>query len=264
LCSKISILPSLKHTVRLQWSFPSLILILIGSLLSTDISKESPDIVTYLIKNFSLPLFSLMMIVQVIMFYRKRLSVKIEKIIIGTSIIQALIIFTGIIYWLINQEFILGKLNLITILLIETSILLFTAGLLSKNFFWDLLKNVLQFMIFRPFMLMLLTMYSFSNVHDCSWGTKGLNNSSDRIKRSSGNIKSLQFKKFRVITLGIWLGSNLLISIYFLDQTYDNKKSLMGILLYFFVLFTGFKIISALIFAIKPFCKKLKICENGI
>lgn len=257
-------IPWLVANCLIQWVFPSLILILIGSLLSTGISKESPEVITYLIKNLSLPLFSLMMIVQVIIFYRKRLSDKIEKVIIVTSIIQALIIFTGIIYWLINQKFIFGKLNLITILLIETSILLFTAGLLSKIFFRDLLKNVLQFMIIRPFMLMLLTMYSFSNVHDCSWGTKGLNNSSGRIKSSSGNIKSLQFKKFRVIALGIWIGSNLLMVIYFLNQTYAYKESLMGILLYFFVLFTGFKIISALIFAIKPFCKNLKISEIEI
>jgi cellulose synthase/poly-beta-1,6-N-acetylglucosamine synthase-like glycosyltransferase len=257
-------IPWLVANCLIQWVFPSLMLILIGSLLSTEISKESSVIITYLIRNFSLPLFSLMMIVQVIIFYHKRLSDKIEKVIIGTSIIQALIIFAGIIYWLINQEFILGKLNLITILLIETSILLFTAGLLSKNFFWDLLKNVLQFMILRPFMLMLLTMYSFSNVHDCSWGTKGLNNSSGRIKSSSGNIKSLQFKKFRVVTLGIWISSNLLLTIYFLYQTYAYKKSLMEILLYFFIVFTGFKIISALIFAVKPFCKKLKISENGV
>lgn len=257
-------IPWLVANCLIQWVFPSLILILIGSLVSTEISEGIPDIINYLIKNISLPLFSLMMIIQVIIFNLKSFSDKIEKVILGISIIQALIIFTGIIYWLIHQEFILGKLNLITILLIETSVLLLTAILLSKNFFWDLMKNVLQFMVLRPFMLLLLTMYSFSNVHDCSWGTKGLNNSSGGIKSISGNIKSLQFKKFRIITLGIWIGSNLLMTLFFLNQTYDYKKSLMGILLYFFVLFTGFKIISALIFAIKPFCKQLKISENGI
>jgi len=245
-------IPWLIINCLIQWIFPSLILILIESLLNTDIGSINSNIISYSIKNFLLPIFALLMVVQIVTFYYKKLSIKTEKVIVITSIIQTAIIITCIIYFIINHQFLLGNLNLITILLLECVILLFTAILVSRDLFHNLLKNIVQYMILRPFMLMLLTMYSFSNVHDCSWGTKGLNNLPSQLKSNNEGAKRIfQFKKFRVSTFMIWMVTNIFITTYFLLQSSTQKQSLLELLLYFFVLFTGFKVFAGLLFAFK-------------
>jgi len=257
-------IPWLIVNCLIQWIFPSLILILIGSLLNDEKVTSNPNLVFSIIKNLSLPIFSLLMIIQISLFYYKRLSAKIEKVIVITAIIQVLIIFAGVVYFFINHRFHWSNLNLVSVLLFETSILLFIAALVSKDFLQNLIKNVLQYMIFRPFMLMLLTMYSFSNVHDCSWGTKGLNNSSLEMKSKKVNKKLTQFKKFRLTTFLIWMGTNILITVSFLFQRTIQRQSFLGILLYFFVFFTGYKVLAGVIFAIKSIYNKHIINENGI
>jgi len=245
-------IPWLIINCLIQWIFPSLILILIESLLNTDIGSINSNIISYSIKNFLLPIFALLMVVQIVTFYYKKLSIKTEKVIVITSIIQTAIIITCIIYFIINHQFLLGNLNLITILLLECVILLFTAILVSRDLFHNLLKNIVQYMFLRPFMLMLLTMYSFSNVHDCSWGTKGLNNLPSQLKSNNEGAKRIfQFKKFRVSTFMIWMVTNIFITTYFLLQSSTQKQSLLELLLYFFVLFTGFKVFAGLLFAFK-------------
>lgn len=249
-------IPWLIINCLIQWIFPALILILIGSLLNDETGTSNPNLIFSIIKNLSLSIFSLLMIIQISLFYYKRLSAKIEKVIVITAIIQVLIIFAGVVYYFINHRFLWGNLNLVSILLFETSILLFIAALVSKDFLQNLIRNVLQYMIFRPFMLMLLTMYSFSNVHDCSWGTKGLNNSSLEMKNKNVNKKLTQFKKFRLTTFLIWMGTNILITVFFLFQRPNQRQTFLGLLLYFFVFFTGFKIFAGVVFAFKSISNK--------
>jgi chitin synthase len=255
-------IPWLIVNCLIQWIFPSLILILIGSLLNDETGTSNPNFIFSIIGNLSLPIFSLIMIIQISLFYYKQLSAKIERIIVITASIQVLIIFAGVVYYFINHPFLWGNLNLVSILLFETSILLFIAAMVSKDFLQNLIRNVLQYMIFRPFMLMLLTMYSFSNVHDCSWGTKGLNNSSLEGKSKKRNKKLTQFRKFRLTTFLTWMGTNILITAFFLLQRPNQRESFLGLLLYFFVCFTGYKVLAGVIFAIKSSYNKLIINKN--
>jgi chitin synthase len=255
-------IPWLIVNCLIQWIFPSLILILIGSLLNNEMGTSNPNFIFSIIKNLSLPIFSLLMIIQISLFYFKRLSAKIEKIIVITASIQVLIIFSGVVYYFINHPFLWGNLNLVSVLLFETVILLFIAAFISKDFLKNLIRNVLQYMIFRPFMLMLLTMYSFSNVHDCSWGTKGLNSSPLESKNKNVNKKLTQFKKFRLSTFLTWIGTNILIAVVFLLQQPNQRESFLGLLLYFFICFTGYKVLAGVIFAMKSIYNKLIINKN--
>lgn len=255
--------PWLIINCMIQWVFPSLMLILIESLLynTTGSVTSFPPY----IKDLLFPVFSVLMILQVYMFYTKKLSEKTEKLIVVTSFIQVSIVVLSLIYYLENQSFSLISLNLITILLLETCCLLLLSIMVSINLFRNFLKNIIPYMIVRPFMLMLLTIYSFCNVHDCSWGTKGLNNYfSDLNNYDLRNKKLMQFKYFRLSTFVLWTSTNTFIIIYILLQSPIEKQSLLEFLLYFFIIFTSFKIISGILFTANSIYKKLNINIYGL
>lgn len=255
--------PWLLVNCLIQWIFPSLILILIESLLYD--TTGSGAIFQPSMKDILFPVFVVIMVLQVYVFYTQKLSAKTERFIVVSSIMQGSIVLLSLMYYFAGQDISLLDLNLITILLLEACCLLMLSVMISKNLFMDFLRNIIPYMVIRPFMLMLLTMYSFCNVHDCSWGTKGLNNSSSDSENSySGNKKSKQFKYFRLLTFVIWISVNVLVTLLFTIQSPEGKQTSLKWLLYFFVVFTSFKIISGIIFTTKPIYNKLKNNQYGI
>lgn len=243
-------IPWLLINCLLQWCMPAVILLIAKPLLKIE-TVNQPIVISFLLQNISLLIFSITMSLQVTLFY-KGLNKKNEKIIIGTTTIQVLVVLFGSILLIANQDYFSYQVQLSAIILTEAAVLLFTSALLAVDFTRSMLKNVFQFLFIRPFMLMLLTMYSFSNLHDCSWGTKGLNSP---IKRSADqaelNIQS-KFKRFRTTTFGSWMITNLLIILYFLYLPDVSQKRFMQMLVMFILSFTGYKMIAAILFSITP------------
>lgn len=79
----------------------------------------------------------------------------------------------------------------------------------------------------------ILYTFAFCNVHDCSWGTKGL--TKDRIQTEHPNLDKRpiadNYKSFRNKYFSIWLGSNLvtaaIFSFYYRDNPFDATITLI-------------------------------------
>jgi hypothetical protein len=120
---------------------------------------------------------------------------------------------------------------------------------LAVNF----LKYGFQFMIARPFMQLLLTMYSICNLHDISWGTKGLNIGLDRSHVNAGHTSriSIEFKYFKLWAVLIWLITNISFCVLYFSSLQGKGAKFVSAILYLFALYIFFKLIAGLVFGIK-------------
>jgi hypothetical protein len=112
--------------------------------------------------------------------------------------------------------------NLLSIYLIEILFLYITAVLISFHFFKKFFLPVIPYIIVKPIINLILTMYSFCNVHNCSWGTKGLDNSSHGLGKTNLNNRKTVFNRFRLTTVLIWVLTNAFMTYFYIAS--DNFR----------------------------------------
>ena len=81
----------------------------------------------------------------------------------------------------------------------------------SRAFFGNLIKIIAQYTVLRPAMMLSLNIYSLCNLHNCSWGTKGLLSTPSLFTPSRPSAKSVietEFYKFQAVVMILWLLSN--------------------------------------------------------
>jgi hypothetical protein len=93
-------------------------------------------------------------------------------------------------------------------------------------------------------------MYSFCNVHNCSWGTKGLDNSSHGLGNAILNNRKTVFNRFRLTTVLIWVLTNAFMTYFYIAS--DNfRVSVTYYILLLYLVYVGFKGISGITIALR-------------
>ena len=155
---------------------------------------------------------------------------------------------------------------------------------------WPILLSTVQYFYMLPTFVNIFNIYSFANMHDISWGTKGLEEMealkksesvANRIKQSEGLArdqiaankklsKVLQaravaitknnneeaaeaeaaFRKFRSFMLIIWLYSNLLFCYYIIKQP-TSQKYYLPFLFVIASFFLTIRLVGSVIFLLK-------------
>jgi hypothetical protein len=93
----------------------------------------------------------------------------------------------------------------------------------------------------------MLTGYAFSNMHDCSWGTKGLHLNDNK----QGLITDRTYKtfnSFRTCMLFAWLITNSLLIVYIITSNSNSATSIENTFIGILIGFVGFKTLSGLLF----------------
>jgi len=207
-------------------------------------------------------IFILLVIFQIFIFIKKTYLKRFINIIKVTAVLQSLLLFSGIlIYGIQNHSISHNNILLFSVFIAESLSLVLMSFYYAKNMMKDLINNILQYFIVRPIMLLMLTSYSFCNVHDYSWGTKGLSLTNQELKISLDKNKynNKVSSRFRLITLISWAYINIIIVTFvFLTQNRYPEK-LMSVFMYFLIGFIGFKLLSGILFIIKDRINKTKI-----
>ncbi|MEH2368693.1 glycosyltransferase family 2 protein [Nostoc sp.] len=138
-------------------------------------------------------------------------------------------------------------LNLLALCILP-ALIFFSIALHGQWFLKQSWKSlILYFLIDLPVWLVLQS-YAFHNIHDVSWGTKGLTGGSQELKKSR--------QKFRNIFVCTWLLSNFTLTISIM--IFPNVQTSI-ILLYAFYL--GFSVLSGIIFNVSSMRLK-KVFES--
>ncbi len=125
----------------------------------------------------------------------------------------------------------------------------------------NILKGLLGFLCYLfmiPTFVNMLTIYAYTNTHDISWGTKGLEGT------SSISSKEDRFKKFRYDLLVAWIVVNMLAA-YLLNQLV--RRNAAELILTIFTCFLAFSLIFRLLAALvsrfkcEPSLKNLQLMD---
>lgn len=94
----------------------------------------------------------------------------------------------------------------------------FIGAMISNRALLKQLKaSILTFISLAPSMWLMMSSYAFFNLHDGSWGTKGLCQKDNGISEKEVSITH-QFKRLRLTIVSAWLASNLLLGAAFLQS----------------------------------------------
>ncbi len=237
-------------TALLTWFSPATVYgstILLYEYTKDILETHSPLLVPIIDSFFIMELFSLTTILVLAELYKKYKFLLIVNIASRLSF-SAVIIGSLICAFIWTGHS--GLLNLPLAFCILPALLYLSIALHGQWFLNRSWKSViLYFLIDLPVSLVLQS-YAFHNIHDVSWGTKGLTRGSQQLKRSH--------QKFKHIFVFTWLLSNLLLTISIMN--FSNVQT-FKILLYAFYL--GFSIFSGIIFMTKEKLSLVKWSKRG-
>jgi hypothetical protein len=106
----------------------------------------------------------------------------------------------------------------------------------SGKLFFTIFRLIIQFLFLQPAMSMILWLYALSNIHDTSWGTKGLVEQEETGKGGGTLFRLSENQRFRLLFVGSWYAANAAVI---------TLVSVKGWL-------TGFQVLTAL------------VCVNGV
>ena len=87
----------------------------------------------------------------------------------------------------------------------------FLGAMISNRALVKQLKaSILTFISLAPSMWLMMSSYAFFNLHDGSWGTKGLCQKDGSVSDKEHSIDQ-QFKRLRITIVSAWVASNLLL-----------------------------------------------------
>lgn len=243
------------------WILPALIIILYKIFI--DQIPIRTDIVNgpYLIIKFLYYGFIVSIVLQLILF----LFAKLNKIAVRFFYISGALytsILLGLLFLLYNGFDSKESKILLYVFISEPLFLLIIAILYSRKLFYDLVKIIIQYIILRPFMILMLSMYAFCNLHNHSWGTKGLDIVSHFSKSSNidtdGDRRVYKFYRFRFIFITMWLISNTILVILFYQIKPLSAFIILKLILLSTFFIIGFKFTAGLSIALNSIFKHKK------
>lgn len=239
----------------LQYLLPSLILILYNVFLDQVSSNSGDSSIFVKIIEGSYYGFIFLLAFQVILFFKGPIN-KFKKIIIYLSgFIQSALFLAAIVYG-VADGFKLGNSKILPFLFfLEPLILLFLARIDSKKMYKGFRNILFQYIVLRPVMALEIGMYSFCQLHNCSWGTKGLNYKNQKM---AGKEKR-KFHWFRNIFMFFWLMINIGFIISFSQMGIETRHIVTNAVVSFFLYMLGFKVFSGFVLALKKKQKRTKM-----
>jgi cellulose synthase/poly-beta-1,6-N-acetylglucosamine synthase-like glycosyltransferase len=216
--------------------------------------KYGIDSLLYKVLHFSLITLLVSLLVQLIMFSTKKFSTKIISLFyINTIILSfqylALIIFIAFNHFKFANSYIFSGLTIF-----EPFSVLLISYIHSKRLFLQFSKITFQYFVFRPIFFLQITLYSLCNLHDCTWGTKGLFFNKSYTKDTQTKASDLRsLYNFRAIIVALWIMLNITIII--LVMYYENVVlDLFNIFLILITFSAGLKFICGIkLFANKKY-----------
>lgn len=161
------------------------------------------------------------LVVQIVVFANDIKSDLSQKIVYFSVIVQVLVTFViGMAAVWMNP----GLLRLILIVMaifVGTIVLSCIKNRQSSNVVIPFAKSSIQYSLINPAVSLTLWAYAVTNIHDNSWGTKGLDSPDYKSSTKS------QYRKFRRYYVLIWLGTNIAIAAALYGIFFNNH--LLGI-----------------------------------
>jgi hypothetical protein len=91
---------------------------------------------------------------------------------------------------------------------------------------WPFVIGFLSLIFLTPTYLNIMSIYSISNIHDVTWGTRPTisnNDKDDQALKKLENAQKQDFKNYRFHRLLIWLIINILWAVFLVRMSRDNK-----------------------------------------
>ncbi|CDW86208.1 UNKNOWN [Stylonychia lemnae] len=147
-------------------------------------------------------------------------------------------------------------LGIIFILTFVLPMLIFDGIKFCKNFPLYF-GSLLLYLTMIPVYLIIFQIYSYSNLHDVSWGNRSASKDKDLMKYQSqvqnkdkqGKSdfeKKKEYKRSRLITFAIWMLSNILAGYILIYFNRSGKESSLFIIAYFLISYQGIKVLGML------------------
>lgn len=208
----------------------------------TCIDKLGSKFIYYFLNSIFIAFVSLF-IIQLLVFIKRKFHFA-KKIIFYFNVLVQTVMFLSALIFIIKDNFIFGNTTILLIILVLEIIAGFLLSTIhSKKFLINYIKICIPFFLMRPIMLLQFRTYSFCNIHDTSWGTKGL----QLEKVSKGNFKSfIKFKNlYPFIFMISWIVANIICIILFCSLKIGDKFIFFNIILYFIAFYTFLKVLGA-------------------
>lgn len=207
----------------------------------TCLNKTSHYLVSYFFSTLYITAIALYF-VQLVIFINSRFKKAVTNIFYLNTGIQ-FIILASMLTFIIANKFSIGNSFLCAaIVFFELIVGLILSALASKKIVKDYLKVSLFFFLIRPIMLLQIRTYSFSNIHDTSWGTKGL------LKKNAFQNTSFERKitanKFRNFFIVLWLAVNAVLTFIIYFMSLQSKILTFNIVLFFIASYTLLKVMG--------------------
>lgn len=122
---------------------------------------------------------------------------------------------------------------------------------IRKLAFCDFLKGLVYVTYLSPTYVNIFTIYSISNIHDVTWGSRPTTDDSNATEKKTEKLKNLLYKNFRAQFMIFWAIMNLAVGY---GIIYLNQNNEAELLLYFAVFLLGvmiFKIIISTAYMVK-------------
>jgi chitin synthase len=209
-CStKLKVLLSLWNTLMLsiiEWFSPAIILslLLLLAINSPEIFKD--QVIACVVCQGAIFTFALLWLTQLWICLKINVGVKgVERLLYLTLWLQLVVVAIPILLILMfgQPTSVSTVFSYLSITSITVGFTLVTIAVLSRNIFKQMLPLVALQVAFSPIMTLFLSTNAIVNLHDCSWGTKGLHNTCKETKNRTKHRFSHQLLHDGAIALGL-------------------------------------------------------------
>lgn len=121
---------------------------------------------------------------------------------------------------------------------------------------WDFLKGVVYVIYLSPTYINIFTIYSISNIHDVTWGSRPSiqNDAFAKVERN----KMMMYKNYRSKFLIFWVAVNIIVSYGFIYLYRENYADIIFYIGAFLVFTMFFRIVLSTLFKCKARCDRFK------
>ncbi|WP_028886634.1 glycosyltransferase family 2 protein [Teredinibacter turnerae] len=190
-----------------EWLLLGIFLYSIVALTGLAFNRGTVDQYSNIATFSAIALVVIPLMVQITIFANDIKSDLSQKIVYFSVIVQVLVTFV------IGMAAVWMNPDLLRLILIVMAIFIGTIALSSiknrqsSNVVIPFAKSSIQYSLINPVVSLILWAYAVTNIHDNSWGTKGLDSPDYKSSMQS------QYKKFRRYYVLLWLSSNIAVAV---------------------------------------------------